>query len=230
MSYILDALRKAEAERKLGDLPGVHSRQSVAAGMPPTLGDWRARHAWLAMPAGLAVVIALLGGWQFGFGRHQAMPGTAAATVSMQPESAAAAAPALPVRMPAMPAASTTVSVLTEIPVPAPVQAPKSGQAPRKPPAAAGGLVTLPVKKPAPALQSPPVSALTDLPPAMQREIPPLLISGSMYSANPADRMVLLDKRMLHEGDEVAPGLTLDRVLPKGAILRYKGHVFQITH
>ena len=75
-----------------------------------------------------------------------------------------------------------------------------------------------------------PVVALADLPPAIQREIPPLAISGSMYSSNAADRMVLLDKRMLHEGDEIAPGLTLDRVLPKGAILRYKGHVFQITY
>ena len=88
----------------------------------------------------------------------------------------------------------------------------------------------LPSKRLAPASTSVPVMALADLPPAIQREIPPLAFSGSMYSTNAADRMVLLDKRMLHEGDEITPGLTLDRVLPKGAILRYKGHVFQVTH
>lgn len=73
------------------------------------------------------------------------------------------------------------------------------------------------------------VSLLADLPPNLQREIPKLAIAGSIYSTNPADRMLLIDKRMLHEGDEIAPGLVLETVMPKAATLRYKGYPFKVV-
>lgn len=71
---------------------------------------------------------------------------------------------------------------------------------------------------------------MAQLPAALRSELPPIAISGSMYSANPAERMLLVDKRMLREGDEVAAGLVVDRILPKGAILRYKGMAFRVTN
>ena len=69
---------------------------------------------------------------------------------------------------------------------------------------------------------------LATLPANLQRELPTLSIGGSMYSDNPSERMLLIDKRLLKEGEEVSPGLVLDSILPNGAILRYKGVRFQL--
>ena len=54
MSYILDALRRADAERERGAVPGLHS-QPVAA--PETIAT-PARRRW---PLGLAVALAAAG-------------------------------------------------------------------------------------------------------------------------------------------------------------------------
>ena len=70
---------------------------------------------------------------------------------------------------------------------------------------------------------------MAELPSALQRELPPLVIGGSMYSDNPAERMLLVDKRLLHEGDEVAPNLVLEKLMPKEAILRFRGTRFRIA-
>ena len=70
---------------------------------------------------------------------------------------------------------------------------------------------------------------MSDLSPSMQRELPPLAIGGSMYSDNAAERMLLIDKRLFHEGDEVAPGLLLEKLMPKEAILRFRGVRFRIN-
>lgn len=49
-----------------------------------------------------------------------------------------------------------------------------------------------------------------------------------MYSENAADRLVLVDKTLRHEGEEIAPGLTLERLLPKGAVLNYRGTRYRV--
>ncbi|MBC7513372.1 MAG: general secretion pathway protein GspB [Herminiimonas sp.] len=217
MSFILDALKKADAERNLGGLPGIHSQQIVGATLPAARSGWRSHHAYVVMSCGAAVVVIVAGGWQLGIGRRAAVPGIGMPLV---------ASTATPVTMPAQSEIASVAAPATELPVP------RERIVLRKAPS-----VVIPTKDAAPAARkSLPVAehlnagALVDLPPAIQREIPPFAISGSMYSTNPADRMLLVDKRMLHEGDEVAPGLILDRVLPRGAILRYKGHVFRVSN
>lgn len=225
MSFILDALKKADAERKLGQLPGIHTHQTVEAARPAAHGGWRGRQWFLALASGVAVVAVAIGGWQLQSRRNEtplvpAAPGNAGATSVTAVAQHDVAPPHVPSQAPA-----------TDVPVPA-APVPKVRIALRKAPVVS----VLPADKTALAGETRPIPApanvatLGELPPAIQREIPPLAISGSMYSTNPADRMLLVDKRMLHEGDEVAPGLVLDRVLPKGAILRYKGHLFRVTN
>lgn len=70
---------------------------------------------------------------------------------------------------------------------------------------------------------------MAELSPALQRELPPLAIGGSMYSDKASERMLLIDKRLLHEGDEVAPNLVLEKLMPKEAILRFRGTRFRIA-
>ena len=68
------------------------------------------------------------------------------------------------------------------------------------------------------------------LPDAIRAEVPPITIGGYIYSSNPADRLVLIDRIVRHEGDEAAPGVRIERLLPRAAILSYKGHRFQVSY
>lgn len=62
MSYILEALRRADAERQRGDVPGLHAQpQVIAAGDPPA-SPWP--KAWVAGGAlGLFALGGALVGW-----------------------------------------------------------------------------------------------------------------------------------------------------------------------
>lgn len=51
-----------------------------------------------------------------------------------------------------------------------------------------------------------------------------------MYSKNPADRLVLIDKALRREGDEVAPGLILERLQPKGAVFTFRGYRYRVPY
>jgi general secretion pathway protein B len=50
-----------------------------------------------------------------------------------------------------------------------------------------------------------------------------------MYSANPADRLILVDNILRHEGEEVAPGLVLEKLLPKGAVMIFRGYRYRVA-
>jgi general secretion pathway protein B len=72
------------------------------------------------------------------------------------------------------------------------------------------------------------VRTLAELPETIRREVPKVAFGGYMYSPNPADRLVLVDKTLRHEGEEVAPGLVLEKLLPKSAVLSYKGYRYRV--
>ena len=65
-----------------------------------------------------------------------------------------------------------------------------------------------------------------ELPLPVQREIPTMSFSMVIYSDKPADRMISINGRMMHEGQEVSPGLKLEKITPNGAILNFKGRRF----
>lgn len=69
-----------------------------------------------------------------------------------------------------------------------------------------------------------------DLPEPIQRQIPPLAIGGYIYSKNPADRLLLIDKVLRHEGEELAPGLVLEKLQPKAAIFSFKGYRYRVPY
>jgi len=71
------------------------------------------------------------------------------------------------------------------------------------------------------------VATLRELPPQIQREIPAMTVGGYIYSGNKADRSVLINNRLMREGDEVAPGLVLEKMMPNGMVLNYKGYRYR---
>ena len=255
MSYILEALKKAQAERQLGNAPTIHAPQPVQAAQPGLAASRRP----LFIGLGAGVLVVVLGGlfvWQRG--AKPAAPGAAPAAPAVAAPSAAApvasrqgagAAPSAS----AGAASNTLVVSAPPAPPPRPVHV---AEAPARPaPAAAGRAgagapaAASPPRAAAPATGPAPAAAaaraatpapapvpedsypyLHQLPDIIQRDIPRVTFGGYMYSANPADRLLIVDKALRHEGEEVAPGLVLERLLPKAAVMNFRGIRYRVAY
>jgi general secretion pathway protein B len=270
MSYILEALKKAQAERQLGNAPTIHATQPVQADQPGVAAS--RKPLFIGLGAGALVVAAgALFMWQRSSGPAPApvpvaVPASApavagrepAADPPAQPSAAISAAsntlevsappePVAPPRpahvaeprvaeTPARPAPSTAGRAGTEARAPAaPAAAPALPAVRTAPLAAATRAAPAPVSVPAPAPASAPAPEdslpyLHQLPDTIQRDIPRVSFGGYMYSANPADRLLLVDKALRHEGEEVGPGLFLEKLLPKAAVMNYRGIRYRVAY
>lgn len=248
MSFILDALKKADAERHLGQMPGIHTQQTPALELPNRTASPYAK-LYPAVPVAAAIALAAAIGILFWQAAKEETPASVLASTS-SPVAPAPARPAPAVPTPAEPEPEpakeerleTEPLIANELPVPPPLPEPEpvakqeaapSTKAPaaRKPASAAlankeAVTADAPAKSAAP---QPRIMSMNELPADVRSELPPLAVKGSMYSDNPANRILLLDKRLLHEGDEIAPGLVLETLMPKAATLRYKQYRFQIA-
>jgi general secretion pathway protein B len=200
MSYILEALKKSQAERQLGNAPTIHavSIDAVATAQARP----RSNVLWMAI-AGVAV----LGAAAFVLANRQApvpapLPPPLAATVAAPPPVLVPEPVAPPVPVAAVPLPKPAVPKALPAPAPATVQ-------------------------PAPNTDEN-VRSLHELPEAIQREVPQVVFGGYMYSKNPDDRLLLIDKSLRHEGEQVAPGLVLEKLLPKAAVMNYKGTRYKV--
>lgn len=72
--------------------------------------------------------------------------------------------------------------------------------------------------------------AFSELPENIRRELPQLVIGGAMYSQTPANRMLILNGQVFHEGDKVAGELVLEQIKLKSAVLAYKGYRYNINY
>ena len=215
MSYILEALKKSQAERQLGELPSIHAPQ-VQLHDGAASGAASRAPVWLALGGVAVAVAAALLLWQ---------PWQAAAT-------APAAAPAvLAVVPPAVPAPAPAAVPVPVPPAPtaAPVQHARPVAEPKQEPPVPAPAPAVPVPAAAPAAEET-VPGMRDLPEPIQRQIPPVAIGGYIYSKNPADRLLLIDKVLRHEGEELAPGLVLEKLQPKAAIFSFKGYRYRVPY
>ena len=229
MSYILEALKKSQAERQLGELPSIHAPQ-VQLHDGAASASARRTPVWLALGGVAVTVAAALLLWQ----PWQA-DAAAPAAAAVVPAVLAQAVPApLPVAAP--PAAVTPAPVAAFVP-PAATAAPVHHARPVAEPKqeTPGQAVSPPVAAPAPAVPPTPaaeesVPGMRDLPEPIQRQIPAIAIGGYIYSKNPADRLLLIDKVLRHEGEELAPGLVLEKLQPKAAIFSFKGYRYRVPY
>lgn len=215
MSYILDALKRADAERERGHVPGLHSQGTPA----PAAGAARSRRIGLPMMAAavavLLAVAAALWWWRSAPGETPA-PGAA-----MPPPQTSVTAP---------PAAVVDIAPASSAPplpilAPAPVQASPPAIAKKNEPIApAAG-----TPGPPPAPSSNAVRNLTELPAEAQAQLPKVTVSGSTYSSNPAHRMLIVNGNIMREGQTVSPGLVLEVITPRSAVFNYNGTRFNVN-
>ena len=271
MSYILDALKKAESDRKLGSVPNIHTHTIVAAESERSTARWVTRWMWAAFALLMSALLAIV--WRQPW--HTAPVAHSSATVPLSalpkvpdpgPSQPAAAevrvpAPALPPtaetkrvepawsppsapKVPASAPSSTAIPAAVAATRLTPKSAPArpSGDKPaetRSPQPTATAAVEQPEKAVARSPELPretPVAPearvpnLRELPQNIQAEIPPLTITGYIYSKNDADRSVLINNKLLREGDLAAPGVVLEKMMPKEAILNYKGYRYRLAY
>jgi general secretion pathway protein B len=96
-------------------------------------------------------------------------------------------------------------------------------------PVAPGAPPTAPAAPPTPNAPER-VVAQADLPPDVQRELPKLAISGGVYSDNPAQRMLIVGGQVVNEGTELAPGLRLEEIRAKTAVLRFRNYRYSVPY
>lgn len=228
MSYILDALRRADRERRQGQLADAAAPAFSTASAAP-MGEVRSGR-WLVGAGALVValiVAAVLWWWPGAAGPPAARPAPALA----QPAPATAAAPSS--------AAEATLPP-PSAPTPPPAAAlPRTSGAPMPflPASAATAvpqrLPALPMATPAPAAHPAPVAAVVaaqDLPPEVRQQLPTLKLSGSIYSPNRSNRLLIVDGQVAHEGDSVAPGVVLEQIQPRSAIFRFRQYRYEVQY
>ncbi|MEP6739332.1 MAG: general secretion pathway protein GspB [Caldimonas sp.] len=251
MSYILDALRRADAERERGEVPSLQSQQHelLSDEEPPA----RSRAlVWVVA----ALSLALLGTLAWNFVGGEPPRPTAQGTVSPAPVPAPPPATAMPplVVLPTSPAATMPspggAATASQAPSPATPNAPGIRPANANPAVASP---TLPADRRAarhtaaassttarPALASVPTTtsrlqpetriyAQAELPDEIRREIPKITIGGASYSGDAASRMVIINGQVFHEGNKITNGLVLEKIKLKAAVLAYKGWRYEIT-
>ena len=223
MSYILEALKKSQAERQLGELPSIHAPQVQLHDAAASSAARRAP-VWLALGGVSVAVAAALLLWQ---------PWRAGVAAPVVPAVLAQAVPAPVAALPAAPAPAPVVASVPPAAIAAPVHHARPVAEPKQ--EMPGQTVPPPVAAPAPAAPPTPaveetVAGMRDLPEPIQRQIPAIVIGGYIYSKNPADRLLLIDKVLRHEGEELAPGLVLEKLQPKAAIFSFKGYRYRVPY
>ncbi|MDD2882311.1 MAG: general secretion pathway protein GspB [Rhodoferax sp.] len=225
MSYILDALKRADAERSRGAVPGLHARQLPSAGgaAPPPLQN---RVGLLLVAAGLLCALAFgLWAWR-----------TPTEVPGISVPAAQQAAPQTPPTI-AVNAQATSPKAAVKAALPSPMGPSLAKSAGTHASTAAANPTTTKAADPASvaALQTAKASAppatplLSELPDALRRQIPALTITGTVYADDPKLRLLLVNNQVLTQGSVVAPELTLEEIRQHSAVFNFRGTQFRVA-
>ena len=255
MSYILDALKRADAERGRGAVPGLHTRQLANPSERNPAAPGTRSALWLGLAGALA--LAGIGGglwlWQ--------KPAQAPVTLVLPPvvvatpaspalAPVAAIAPGVSPALPAAPAVSVAAARVPAMPAliaPEPALPVPSARTKAKPalmPAAPSAATQLPVPAPsqttapaAPAALAAPVNAtqaavplLSELPDELRSQVPAITITGAVYAVNPGQRLLLVNNLVLTQGALAAPELKLEEIQPRSSVFNFRGTRFRVGH
>ena len=252
MSYILDALKKSDQERRQGEIPTLESDHAVLIAVQQQRSARQKKILLLLFPACLLVLA--VGLWQW---RSQSeVPRLIKKTI---PEEQTAAVMEL-TSQPPPPTAGQNVpdQVHEPAPAPAPQATVPAQEPPPLPPAPVRkGTTTVPVTiaeltvvppaaenqvaprpqagqspSPTPAEttnepdNNPPL--LKELPVEQQKIIPDIRMAGHVYAEEPARRMIMINNKIVREGERIGDKLKLVRITWDGVILSHNNTEFQI--
>ena len=231
MSYILEALRRAEAERQRGAVPHLHAQPALAGASDPSDARRPPWGLWLAV-AVAALLLVSAAGWFLARDKSVAPP---QATAPVQPPPTVTAPPPAPLGVAAVPAVVPVPLGMAALPPPMPMPMPIATPSPLAVAAKAAASA-------APAVARPPAQAsstaapvpaaipsLAELPAALRQGLPPLSLGGIVHSAQAAQRLVILNGQVLHEGDRPTPELQVEQIRPRSVVLNFRGQAFELA-
>lgn len=260
MSYILDALKRAEAERERGAVPGLHTHHATLA--PVQTDHGTRRRAWLLAGAGAALTLGGIaaGLWLWQMPARPAHSAAVAPAVANQPAPLAetvpasaptpgsASPPSAPLSAAVAPHASLPPAVSKPVAKPTPAasvagrqalarndpaaKAVEPGAAPAAPkPKASAAQASATSRAASMAATTPAaIPLLGNLPEDLRHQIPPLTITGSVYSENRAQRMLLVNNQVLSEGSMAAPDVSLEEIRARSSVFSFRGTRFRVAH
>lgn len=248
MSYILDALKKADKERRRGLSPDVTAIHDA----PPVKG--RGFHpVWVGLLLAALILNAGVLAWWLGpwnAKRPQMTVRNAEEPTAVTSGGKAADIPSERVDVKSVAAgqvetglAGGTVANRSSEKSPPPKKRETTGESRGQPkkvdvgverslPAGTGtvsdvkesGVVTAVLPSPAPNR----IYAVHQLPPSVSKGLPNLTMSLHYFTDDPSSRIISINGKTLKEGEEVVPGLRLEKITAAGAILEYRGYRFSI--
>jgi general secretion pathway protein B len=231
MSLILDALRKADAQRERNPARGIHAQPMQASSQLNQLEGEKRRFGLWGAAAALGAGLLALAVWQLaGPGATPVAPN---GPVALSPVPAAIQSnQMLPTASPASPASAAPASEV--LPAPAPALPALRATTPAAPVAATAA----PASRPAAEVAAPASAAVArdrvlsvnDLPADVQRDLPKLVISAGVYSDNPTQRLLIVNGQAVAEGAEPAPGVLLEQIRPRTAVLKYRGYRYSMVY
>lgn len=208
MSYILEALKKADQQRSRGEVPDIRASHLEESD--------RGRHRRLGMA--LVLLFLLIQGLLLFFYLREEAPAPVAARTEPASAPAQAAAPA-PAPIPPAP----TVPVAAGRPTAIVLEPPAPVEAARPVPAES----TAPVRQ---AIEEVPELSLDTWQQgsaAVQQLGAKLSLDVHVYAEQPSQRFVLINMNRYREGDRLEEGAVLERITARGVVLSYRGEVFR---
>jgi len=228
MSYILDALDKAERERKRGQVPARQNNEQAAESRSP-------RSPWLWVALFAVLFNALLAGLLIYSSTRETketpLPPAIVETLPAAPTPAPIAATVdPPIHRATPPVAAPTVLLMTDQELQAQARqleiesTPPADPAPAEPEPAPAPTIAARTQVDTPLEMIP---LLVEMPQQFQQDLPPIRVDVHVHANQAENRFVMINLRRYHEGDEVAAGLILERITKEGLVLKFRGEQFR---
>ena len=233
MSYILEALRKADQERSAGSVPDLEAVHETSG---PTGGS--SRWVWvlgviLAVNA-LVLAVLLYDGRDEPATIIEASPPPEKPAVREPPPPPPAVVLSQPVPRAPPPAVTANRPAPVAAPVPKPVPEPVAAPVAPSPVASATPVVAAPVPEVPPTATSQPAAHETESEVPFLDDMSLEFRSGfdvprldvHVYDSDPQRRFLLIELKKYREGDTLANGAVIEEILPDGVRMHYRGTRF----
>lgn len=252
MSYILEALKKSDRERKQGEIPDLQSDHVLSSRhgkreKRSSLGKW-------ILLGVVFVLLALVVYWRMqssSVALQEKISALEKSVVQLKEQPAPEVVPPPAIKEEAVP---QPPPVIEKDEVPVLVQSPVPQEQVASKPfvmATEDSARVVPENIPDPGIEAqtvikvgdlpPPVQQqvdsesaealplVQDLPPSVQKMLPQLKLAGHVYAKDASKRMIIINNRICREGDLVENQLYLEQILWEGVVLRYQDIRFRMN-
>jgi general secretion pathway protein B len=249
MSYILDALKKAERERKRGKIPDFTANHETPEDRPN-------RKLWVYLILFIVVAAAGGGGFFLGADKLSGNPVFPNQNTQVMLNTPVQAQPPAPTSAAPSSENIAETSSINTVETKAPIKEVKVGENNREADTkqtvkakkenkvssvkksvpseinkrinqlAAKNSETAAAKKAVPGNR---IYSIAELPDEIRDKLPAFSISTHIYSQDKSERLASINGHIGHEGQEIMPGIKLESIIPDGAVLRYQDYRFRIS-